>query len=110
MIQGRWAETLLIPLSHPRCRQDSPLHGSDDLLSIGPLFGHRSISKFAIELTNRLLNDSCFDFVDHSAPEVDIRLRRLTLTASASRFNEVARMFVRLDYVASVIVNADHCI
>jgi len=57
MIQGRWAETLLIPLSHARCRQDGPLHRGGDLLSVGPLFGDCPISKFAIELENRLLND-----------------------------------------------------
>jgi hypothetical protein len=28
--------------------------------------------------------------------------------AGASRFNEVASVFVRCDYVASVMVNADH--
>src|SRR5262245_42446886 len=90
MIQGRWAETLLIPFSDARCRQDGPLHGGSNLLSIGLLFAHRSISEFAIELANPLLNDSCFNFVDHIVAEVDIRLRRLSLTASASRFNEIA--------------------
>src|SRR5262249_16039545 len=77
MIQGRWAETLLIPLSHARSRQDGPLHGGGDLLSIGPLLGHRAISEFAIELANRLLNDFCFNFVDHISPELDIRSGRL---------------------------------
>src|SRR5215475_705853 len=65
MLQGRWAKTLLIPLSHARSRQNGPLHGGGDLLSIGPLLGHRSISKFAIKLANRLLDDFCFNFVDH---------------------------------------------
>jgi hypothetical protein len=49
-----------------------------DLLSVGRLFGHPSISKLAIELANRLLNDFCFNFVDHISPELDIRSRRLT--------------------------------
>src|SRR5262244_3221031 len=76
MIQGRWTETLLIPLSHARCRQDRPLHRGGDLLSVGPLLGYRSISKFAIELADRPLNDFCFNFVDHISPELDIRSRR----------------------------------
>src|SRR5215475_10512501 len=79
MIQGRWTETLLIPLSHARCRQDGPLHRGGDLLSVGPLLGHRSISKFAIELANGLLNDFCLSFVDHIFPEVDIRSFRSLL-------------------------------
>src|SRR5262245_26431038 len=70
MLQGRWAETFLIPLSHARCRQDGPLHRGGDLLSIGPLLGHRSISKFAMELANRLLNDFCFNLVDHISPNL----------------------------------------
>ena len=45
---------------------------------VGPLFGDRPISEFAIELANPLLNDSCFNFVDHIAPELDIRSGRLT--------------------------------
>jgi hypothetical protein len=79
MIQRRWAETLLISLSHARCRQDGPLHRGGDLLSIRPLFGDRPISKFPIELANRVLNDFCFDFLDHISPELDIRPRRLAL-------------------------------
>jgi hypothetical protein len=42
------------------------------------LFGDRPISKFAIELANRVLNDLCFNFIDHISPELDIRSRRLT--------------------------------
>jgi hypothetical protein len=34
--------------------------------------GHRSVSKFAIELANPLLNDFCLNFVDHISPELDI--------------------------------------
>jgi hypothetical protein len=42
------------------------------------LFGDRPISKFAIELANRVLNDFCFNFIDHISPELDIQSRRLT--------------------------------
>src|SRR5215471_15281084 len=70
MLQGGWTETLLIPLSHARSRQDGPLHGGHDLLSVGPLYGHRSLSQFAVELANRVVDDPRFDFVDHVAPGV----------------------------------------
>src|SRR5262249_22560199 len=53
--------------SHTRSRQDSPLHGGDDLLSVGSLFGYRSVSQFAVEFANRFVDDPCFDFVDHVA-------------------------------------------
>src|SRR5262249_15234084 len=70
MIQGRWTETLLIPLSHPGSCQDSPPHGGDDFLSVGSLFGYRSVSEFAVEVANPLLNDFCFNFVDHISPNL----------------------------------------
>ena len=46
-------------------RQDSAFHRRDYLLSVGPLFGDRSISEFAVELANCFFDDPCFDFVDH---------------------------------------------
>jgi hypothetical protein len=67
MMQGRGAETHLIPLSHTPSCQDSPLHRGDDLLSVGSLFGYRSVSQFAVEVANRFVDDPCFDFVDHVA-------------------------------------------
>src|SRR5215472_14165952 len=67
MMQRRGAETHLIPLSHTRSCQHSPLHGGDDLLSVGSLFGYRPVSQFAVELANRFVDDPCFDFVDHVA-------------------------------------------
>ena len=85
MIQGRWAETLLIPFSDARCRQDGSLHGGGDLLSIGPLFGHRSISKFAIELANPLFNDFCFNFVDHISSNFDIEIFNHTAPCAVKR-------------------------
>jgi hypothetical protein len=53
------------PLSDTGCCEDSPLHRCDYLLSVGPLFGYRSVSEFAVELANRFLDDPRFDFVDH---------------------------------------------
>src|SRR5262245_34919299 len=81
MLQGRWTETFLIPLSHPRCRQDGPLHAGGDLLSIGPLFGRRSICECAIDLANPLLDDFCFNFVDHISPNLILDLERSHATA-----------------------------
>src|SRR5215467_13909349 len=52
--------------------KDSASHRGGDLLSVGPLLGYLSISKFAIELANRPLNDFCFNFVNHISPELDI--------------------------------------
>jgi len=73
VLQRGWAETHLMPLSYTRSCQDSPLHRGDDLLPIGSLFAYRSVSQFAVKLADRFVDDFCFDFVDHVAPNLSIR-------------------------------------
>src|SRR6516225_10298933 len=67
MLQGRWTETHFVPFGYPRSCQDSPLHGGEDFLPIGSLFGYRSIIQFAVELAKFSVDDPCFDLVDHVA-------------------------------------------
>lgn len=47
-----------------------PVPLGDDLLSVGSLFGYRSVSQFAVELANRCVDHLCFDLVNHVPPDL----------------------------------------